>query len=462
MNNEIISWNVNFRNIFKCRVDHDNKINVYYINSFGSEQYLNDYCLKIVECVKLFDNNTYPVILINSYNGGGTGYISQILLELLCPTVSFNIYAAMRKTHNFHNSSEFNGFLTNYANSENCEELTYEYLTKKNYTINYGDNILDTLTEPFILLSKDNIKQINNIKKQLKNPRKPTDILVFTDGYSYSATAIFLKYFQYYGGGITVGYFYNPYINAPLDSGLSPTILYDNFLLRILSPEGYKPFYDKYKFNLKIPGIQIFYSPNNLSNPLEYEITPIDEKVEIYEHFNDNNYYKFINESLKILNKYKNKCNPNNTKLVLTAIECDKNFENKYTHGGYKCGEDGAWSNICVPSYCDFGYIFDHNKQKCIIDVCSEREEEKGKDDEGKNNKNDKNDIVFFYLVVGIALISIIFITIIICIFLIKKLKNTKTKQINIDDEINFEENINTEDDINMENNNIQLSEKKF
>ena len=68
-NNEIINWDVNFNNIFKCRVDDNNKINVYYINSFGSQQDLNNYFLNIVECVKLFDNNTYPVILINSFNG---------------------------------------------------------------------------------------------------------------------------------------------------------------------------------------------------------------------------------------------------------------------------------------------------------------------------------------------------------------------------------------------------------
>ena len=86
----------------------------------------------------------------------------------------------MRKTQNFQNSSEFNEFLKQYyANSENCEELTYEYLTKKNHTIDYSDNILDTLTEPFILLSKNNVKQINDIKKNLTNPRKPTDIFSF-------------------------------------------------------------------------------------------------------------------------------------------------------------------------------------------------------------------------------------------------------------------------------------------
>ena len=46
--------------------------------------------------------------------------------------------------------------------------------------------------------------------------------------------------------------------------------------------------------------------------------------------------------------------------------ECDGKFENKYTHGGYICGDDGLWTDECVPSYCDFGYAFNHKNKKCL------------------------------------------------------------------------------------------------
>ena len=52
-------------------------------------------------------------------------------------------------------------------------------------------------------------EEINNHKKKLKNKRKPTDILIYTDGYSFSAASTFIKYIQYYGGGIVVGFFGN-------------------------------------------------------------------------------------------------------------------------------------------------------------------------------------------------------------------------------------------------------------
>ena len=199
---EEFKWDFNYYNIFKCRVDEKNNIDVIYISSFGSQNDLNNLLNMVAQCILLFDNNDYPINLILSFNGGGQAYLSQELLDLLSPKVNFNIYCAYRKTENFKYSEELNSFFSSYYfSSETCEPLTYDYLVKKEHLIDYGNNISDTLTETFILFGKQYKEQINSIKKNLKNPRKPTDIIVFTDGFSYSAADIFLKYFQYYGGG---------------------------------------------------------------------------------------------------------------------------------------------------------------------------------------------------------------------------------------------------------------------
>ena len=117
--------------------------------------------------------------------------------------------------------------------------------------------------------------------------------------------------------------------------------------------------------NLKaIPFIQSFYSTKDLSHPLEYDINPVDEIINVYDIETD--YNSFINESLKILNKYQTECNPNNKKLVFVTDKCDKEFKNNYTHGGYECGDNGKWSTKCIPSYCDIGYIFDHDKKNVL------------------------------------------------------------------------------------------------
>ena len=44
----------------------------------------------------------------------------------------------------------------------------------------------------------------------LKKRRKPTEIIILTDGFSYSATSTFIKYLQIYGSAIIVCYFDNP------------------------------------------------------------------------------------------------------------------------------------------------------------------------------------------------------------------------------------------------------------
>ena len=46
------------------------------------------------------------------------------------------------------------------------------------------------------------------------NSKNPTDIIVFTDAYSYSATSSFIKSLQTAGGAILVGYYGNPKIEG--------------------------------------------------------------------------------------------------------------------------------------------------------------------------------------------------------------------------------------------------------
>lgn len=224
-------------------------------------------------------------------------------------------------------------------------------MVKNTYTINYGNEVTDSLSGPIIINGEKLRKEVNNFKKKLKNKRNPTEILVYTDGYSYSAAAMLLKYLQYYGGGITVGYFLNPNLkNITFDSGLSPSPLFTHQVVQYFTPTGYDILNEQTGIKVQVPGIQTFYSPYDLSRPLEYEITPVDEFVDFY-YLDQDSYESLINQSLKILEKYKTKCNPKNKKLLLISKECDGKFNNDYTHGGYKCGEDGIWTRS-ISSQC--------------------------------------------------------------------------------------------------------------
>ena len=234
----------------------------------------------------------------------------------------------------------------------------------------YWNGASDNLSQPFLLIGKEIRTDFNSLKKQIKNKRKPTDIIFFTDGFSYSATGILLKFLQYNGGGITVGYLGNPNKgHIPFDSSLSPSVVIEKETLQNISEE-YKTLYDNYTYELQFSSYQTFYDPKNMTVPLEYVITPVDEIEPFYEYFSNKNYYKFINISKRIFDKYKTQCNPKNKKLVLVDSKCDKYFNNTYTHGGYECGDDGQWTSNCIATYCDIGYYFNHNNNTCVIDPC--------------------------------------------------------------------------------------------
>ena len=64
----------------------------------------------------------------------------------------------------------------------------------------------------------------------------------------------------------------------------------------------------KYNIELEIPGIQTFYDLNDKDVPLEYEVTPVDKRINLYEEFKDDTYYLFVEEFLNIFNEVNSKC----------------------------------------------------------------------------------------------------------------------------------------------------------
>jgi hypothetical protein len=311
-------------------------------------------------------------------NPGGLVYNSQYLLESLNPNIELNLYGLVRKKVLAKENQLTKDFSLIMADTKNCEPFGYKSLLKSEKKVNYGNSVSDTLLGPFIFNGRSFVTSINDLKKNLKNPRKPTEILIYTDGFSYSATSLLLKYMQYNGGAITAGYFCNPNLdNIPYDSSLSPSSIFSEELLKLLDHKEYKTLNSTYNYSMVIAVTQMFYTLNDFKRPLEYEVTPVDEKVNIYfdkiykEGVNlvPEEFDIFINDSLKIFEKYKTQCNPDNKKLLLITSECDGKF-GEHAHGGYECGDDGLWTNNCVASYCDIGYVYDFDKKICVENVC--------------------------------------------------------------------------------------------
>lgn len=432
-----MDWKYYVNEQIGCKVDETYKINIYGVLSFYTvdDSYMNT----IEKCTELFDKNDYPIIVINILNGGGVIYNSQFLLETLSPKTSVNMYAAFRNKGLFKDIPELKNVISSLYDIDNCESLSYRSLTKNDHTVNYGNSVSDSILGPLFLTGRGVKERIISVKNKLKNPRKPTDIIVFTDGYSYSATSLLFKFLQYYGGCISVGYFPKPNLKKEYyDSSLSPSSILEHSSLSVFNPDGFKTLSEKYNYNFIITGSQIFYSPEQLNRPLEYEVTPVDEIVDIYlddaldtypRFYATENYEVFINESLKIIDKYKTKCNPKNKKLLLIVDECKGKFGNKYTHGGYACTDNGEWDKTaCVASYCDIGYSFDHTHNKCIVDTCK---------------LGETNILIIVIILVSIVLGLLLMILICYCIH--KRNKEKQLKKFNVN-KISLAEGINTDE----------------
>ena len=398
-NNIDLPWNFTYDNYFKCLVDDKNEVNIYYIHSLPSED-KNSYINIIINCYKLFDNNTYPIIVINDLNANADIEIVHFLLNIISPLYSFNIYGTMKVNDNLEETKELNDYIKQFAEIKDCSSINYTYLISDKIEMEYSYNNKINLSQPFILKKKNKIlSEIIKAKKYMKNKRKPTEILILTDASSNSAGSILIKYLQKSGAAIIASYMEIPLNNDnyPFDSCGSVSIPLSSKVINYFS-KAHKKLYEIYGFKFeRLPFIQIFfdYKINNI--PLEYEITPVNDKITISEIFDKSNYDNFILESKNIFEKYKTYCDSKNIKLLMISELCEGKFENEYTHGGFECKPNRMWSSNCVPSYCDEGYIFDHYTQKCIEDLCltnmNEQKNEIEEEFEEEIEKNKNNEI---------------------------------------------------------------------
>ena len=381
----------------KCNCNDYYKINILYFDSFLPND--KDAFIETIEnCYfNCFDKNKYPILVISHLNNGGYVHLSQLFLGIISPLISINMYKGrIRLTETLGETEDIINYIeTNLTSSNNCLHTNLEQLKVNKVTVDYKDNIKLNLSELFFLNNITIHNRIENLRKKMNYKRKPTEILIFTDGYSFSAASLFMQYLQRGGGAIIASYMGNPhYINRsgiPFDISQSPSPVFTHNLLKIFSPENYinllntnknsnnddddyedeekdKP---KDEWEIQMPGIQSFYGPDDFQTPLEYEVVQADEKSGIFVNFDHLNYKAFIYKALEIFDKYENKCNKDNKKLLKISEECDSKFPNDYTHGGYECGENGTWTKKCVASYCDPGYFFHIEKKKCVKDVCS-------------------------------------------------------------------------------------------
>ena len=359
------NWNITFENSLKLKVDEKNKVNVIYQSSFMFTSLPN--AKKFLEQMnQILSSNKYPIIVIESYNSGGYVDIALLLQKILNYNLVSNrlkvTLGPNKKLNNIINKNMY------FYNTETCN--TNNIMKSKIYEDNFGNNITHYRTQFYLLYNTKKLyEQINSKTYE----RKPTEIIIFTDGFSYSATSVFIKDLHESGNAIIVGYNGIPNEKRKkekFNGSQSPSMVITNYSTNFLLDDDIEilKYFNIYLAATFSPSYNDKYQNNSLLQiPREFTIELIDERSSIYGSYDDTRYDEFIEEGLRIFKHYNHSCNPNHTNLLYKS---DCLFEDKHTHGGYLCGNNGNWSQICKPSYCDHGYYFDTYLKKCKKDQC--------------------------------------------------------------------------------------------
>ena len=413
-----------------CGVDEVNKLNVFKQTTFHfqGKDYFN--ALEVVEnCTELFYSNPYKVVGIESYNGGGvcklSFYFQELLQVKILPTPHYSTkISKLMKEYVEANISVITSDPDMYerVDIETCKAFS-KYDDMKSIEDDYGEGVKHIRSQYFGIFNSTDLKKHKERRQKyfdMKNLKRPTDIIIFTDTYSFSATSFFIKGLQETGSAITVGYFGNPKSKELVDASQSPSFVGD-----FSNADIYKNLLDS---GFEIRGVTIYESYNYTyqtknPTPREYLIHPVDERFYLYQPYDDSLYDKFIQKAKEVFKKYNEdkKCKPNNLYLLYdpnNKIDCYYIEDDPHAHGGYECDpETQTWSKICKPYYCDIGYYFDKYQNKCIKDICTE-----GADD-------DKNENTWVFLSIILGTLLVISIILIIVLLVRKKKQNERISE---------------------------------
>ena len=212
---------------FKCRVDDKNKVNVYYQNAFViDDKDINDDELFniLIQCQNNFLNNDYPIVVIEDANSGGYVHFSMLFQEIVQNLFNNQMKCSIKIGDYTSNISDYTGLYFDFL-KENGDlyENTKEFL--KDFTIDKlsKDNEYKRLKQrPFYIHFVQFYKDLI-IRNRYK---KPTEIIIYTDSLSFSATSLFIKSLYHFGGAITVGYNGDPDSKKKdFDASQSPTFV---------------------------------------------------------------------------------------------------------------------------------------------------------------------------------------------------------------------------------------------
>ena len=399
--------------VLKCRVDTTNKVNVFFINSFYPDD-TTDYSNVLVECTQDIEKNDYPIIVIDDMNTGGAIIFSYFFQEILQHDIIARGYASYKNDPKLRKAMDYLGFYSSIQDTDTC--TSYSSINELFYDTevdDYGNGIFHNRTVPVFLEQFTASFLRVSMEDEYKKARKPTEIVVFTDSFSFSAGSILTKGLKESGAAIIAGY--NGYPGSPketFDIGQSPTNClqasleeFDKVAYNRLSENGVLYASVSIGETFRVRDVQMRGNSTEPLIPREFLFDAPDERTAIYGGYDESRYDEFISAGKAILEKYKTECNPANPRLHMRDAACDSIINKTHMHGGYTCGADGKWSTVCEGYYCDNGYVYDAGTDSCIEDTCYIE----------ALKINDTVSFIILIVIIAIVLVLIIAMIIICC-----------------------------------------------
>ena len=354
-----------------------NNMNYIQIDGFEPSS-LEQYFQELVECVVDFDRNKDPITIILPNNGGGHYNAMSPTLFLLMPKADFRINGACRKTErtkHFMVDREVAITTDLGDDEETCSKFNPTSLNvfwNKTVVDDFG-NVSHVRTEKAFGAFKDALEKSGIVKYAMKNYRKPTDIIVATDGACFSACSFFVNSIMRSGAAIMAGFGVTHPGQDLFAAGESSS---SNEDLKVLFEElSNNTDYGLWDFSTTYVES---YDPSNSSEiiPDEYKMLLIDKHTGYYNDFvagDLTDIASLLQHTAALRDEFQTKCNPDNKRLLFVTEDCEPDKPFALTMG-YACGPDGEWNKkSCHIASCEDGYVVDFVHDKCVPNSCDPR-----------------------------------------------------------------------------------------
>jgi len=347
-------------------------INVFGIYGFPGNL-INEVLTEVLQCFSQFDQNDAPIVVTVNKNTGGHTLLVNAILYWLMPNRAIAGVSAVRKTPTNKALGIDAGMIFDQSVMCNgCKDInnkTAEAWWSPDFVDDYGNGIKHTRTDKGTISYARTIKKLSDYV--MKNVRKPTDIIVVTDGFCYSACAYFAHNIAETGGAIFAGAGpYNP------DSEIFPGSQCPSKFVGIGTyVPGLIPASKKYGVNMRVTYAESYPFPVEPTDLYPRDFVPSYIDVNLHTYSATASLNDLLLAAYNVWNDFKTHCNPKNKRLVLVNNECTVNDPNALDVG-FACGDDGVWNkNKCVISTCKKGYAVDFINNVCVKQYCDPRDD---------------------------------------------------------------------------------------